>query len=292
VRKPLAFVVASLAWVTAASPASGQFKRPPGVVSGDKTYGLGALRGFSGGASESDAWDKAAGSLRTCDFADGDNGFGSTLVIDGRTDPVFVRASKACSDGTTIFGQFCVMNCPGAATRTTIVRIPGAREVLKQLVTPLPVPRFSPRLEDVTNSNLGGYLVGMPTYFAVEPASWKPVVGRPVVRGGYSMGLTANPVGLEIRINKEWKRCEGSGEIVTTNSLSASIDCATVFTYRGNVTIGVRVRYHHVYTPGGFTAANPPDPAPPTNEYSYSPVLTVPVNVVEVQPVIKTISYK
>jgi hypothetical protein len=281
-------------FIAATTSAEGQtrVRRQPGVVAGDKSYGLGALNGWSGGASDSDAWDKAAGSLRTCDFADGDNGFGSTLVIDGRTDPVFVKASKACSDGTTIFGQFCVMNCPGAATRTTIIRIPGAREALKQLVTPLPTPRFSPRLEDVATSNLGGYLVGMPTYFAVDPASWKPVVGRPVVRGGYSMGLTANPVGLEVRINNKWKRCEGSGVIVTTNSQSASMDCATVFTDRGTISVGVRVRYHHVYTPGGFTAANPPDPAPPTNEFSYSPVLNVPLNIVEVQAVIKDIKYK
>jgi hypothetical protein len=184
------------------------------------------------------------------------------------------------------------MNCPGAATRTTIVRIPGAREALKQLVTPLPTPRFSPRLEDVATSNLGGYLVGMPTYFAVDPASWKPVVGRPVVRGGYSMGLTANPAGLEVRINNKWKRCEGSGAIVTTNSQSASMDCATVFTDRGTTSVGVRVRYHHVYTPGGFSAANPPDPAPPTNEFSYSPVLNVTLNIVEVQAVIRDIKYK
>jgi hypothetical protein len=282
-----ALVLASLVGSEAANARNRDIQ--PEVKAKDLDYGLGGSPSWFAGKTDSDDWDRAAGVLRTCDFAESDSGYGSSLVIDGRTDPVFVRASKDCSDGTTIFGQFCVMNCPGAATRTTIVRIPGVREALKQLVTPLPVPRFSPRVEDVANSNLGGYLVGMPTYFAVEPDSWKPVIGRPVIRMGYSMGVTANPVGLEIRVGSSWKRCDGSGEIVTTNSQTASMECAAIFTRRGTTTVGLRVRYRHVYTPGGFTAANPPVPPPPTNEFSYSPVLNVPINIVEVQPVIKSI---
>jgi hypothetical protein len=285
------FVAAALVLALAGPKTANAKSRPrqPEVLAENKNYGLGGLNAWATGKSDSETWDRAAGQLRSCDFSDSDSGYGSSLVIDGRTDPVFVRASKDCSDGTTIFGQFCVMNCPGAATRTTIVRIPGAREALKELVTPLPTPRFSPRLEDVSNSNLGGYLVGMPTYFAVEPDSWKPIVGRPVIRMGYSMGLTANPVGLEIRIGSTWKRCSGPGEIVTTNSRTASTECAAIFTQRGTTTVGLRVRYSHVYTPGGFTAANPPIPPPPINEFSYSPVLNVPITIVEVQPVIKSI---
>ena len=254
---------------------------PPRAIASKGTYGLGGAPAQKRVDRESVRWDGVRVKVRArrCVFA----GDGSRLIIDGRMDPVFVVAEKSCSDGTTVQGQFCVQNCPGGVGRAQLVELPSAPEVLDLLVTPVPMPRFSPRLEDVRTSNLGGYLVGMRTYFAVDPSSWVPVVGPPVVRGPFQMALTAYPVGLEVSVGDDVMNCLGSGVVVTgANERTADRSCSVVFVENGTANVELRVRYRHVYTATGFV----PVPPVPVNEESFSPVLAVSVPVVEVQPVI------
>ena len=257
---------------------------PPKAIAGNGTYGLGATPGGKKANRESTKWDTTRAKVRsrTCSFA----GDSSRMIIDGRTDPVFVVAEKSCSDGTTIQGQFCVQNCPGAANRTQVIPLPSAPEVLDQLVTPVPIPRFSPQLDHVRTSNLGGYLVGMRTYFAVEPASWRPVDAPPVIRGEYSMELTAYPIGLEITVDDDVMNCDGPGVVVTgATERTADQSCSVVFSENGTSNVEVRIRYRHEYTARGFGSLVPVPPLP-INEQSFSPVLALDVPVVEVQPVI------
>ena len=287
-RKVLAVLAAlSLLGQTSASgvvrhkPKPPPKQTPPKAIAHKGTYGVGGASGEKKANRASGKWDadRAKVRSRTCAFA----GDSTRMIIEGRTDPVFVVAEKSCSDGSTIQGHFCVQNCPGGVTRTQMIELPSAPEVLDQLVTPLPTPRFSPRLEDVRVSNLGGYLVGMRTYFAVEPASWVPIVAPPVVRGPFSMGLTAYPIGLEVTVDDEVLYCDGPGVVVTgANERTADRSCSVAFVENGTANVEMRIRYRHVYTPAGFV----PVPPVPVDEQSFSPVLALAVPVVEVQPVI------
>ena len=288
-RKVVVLALLLSVWLTGHASAASIKERPrkplktspPRAIASRGTYGLGGAPAQKKGDRESVRWDGVRVKVRArrCVFA----GDGTRLIIEGRMDPVFVVAEKSCSDGTTVQGQFCVQNCPGGVGRAQLVELPSAPEVLDLLVTPVPMPRFSPRLEDVRSSNLGGYLVGMRTYFAVDPLSWVPVVGSPVVRGPFQMALTAYPVGLEVSVDDDVMNCLGSGVVVTgANERTADRSCSVVFMESGVANVEVRVRYRHVYTATGFV----PVPPVPVNEESFSPVLALSVPVVEVQPVI------
>jgi hypothetical protein len=204
-------------------------------------------------------------------------------------DPVYAYGTKNCTDGTVIQGAFCVSNCPGAATTTERVELPSLPEIAANLYPPLPTPRFSPPLADVKASNIGGYLVGMRTYFAVEPDSWVDVVVSPLTRAGATLTLTAVPKALEITVADETFECDGPGVVITKANVnqidSLSDKCSVVFEDAGQESVEVRIRYENVYGATGF----PVPPVLPVGEPSFSPPLALVLPIVEVQPVLRTI---
>jgi hypothetical protein len=221
---------------------------------------------------------------RTCP-----QGWARTVPETKPGEPVYAYGRKDCTDGTTIIGAFCVRNCPGAATKEEEVELPSLPEIEANLLPPLPTPRLSPPLENVRASNIGGYLVGMRTYFAVEPSSWTDVVVPPISRAGATLTLTGVPKALEITIGKDTFECDGPGVIITQSNVnqmdSLSDECSVIFEDAGTESVEVRIRYENVYGASGF----PVPPILPVGEPSFSPPLVVTLPIVEVQPVLRTI---
>jgi hypothetical protein len=222
---------------------------------------------------------------RTCDFVS----LTQNPTYANPEDPVYAYGTKNCTDGTVIQGAFCVRNCPGAATTTERVELPSLPEIAANLYPPLPTPRLSPPLADVKASNIGGYLVGMRTYFAVAPESWADVVVPPLTRAGATLTLTAVPKALEITVADETFECDGPGLIITKANVnqidSLSDKCSVIFEDAGQESVEVRIRYENIYGATGF----PIPPVLPVGESSYSPPLALALPIVEVQPVIRSI---
>jgi hypothetical protein len=248
---------------------------------GTGVIGFGSVRKLNDAVKTSTAWDanRVVVRSRTCSFTRLTQN--PDYAPDGA--PVYAYGEKGCTDGAVLTGPFCVRNCPGGATAEERVELPSLPEILNNLNPPLPTPRLSPPLDSVRRSNIGGYLVGMPTYFAVSPESWVDIVVPPLTRGGATLRLTAQPKALEVSLGGETFECDGPGVIITKSNLdSASRDCSVVFENAVSETLRMRIRYENVYV-----AENYPLPLViPVGEESFSPVLELTLPIVEVQPVL------
>lgn len=183
-----------------------------------------------------------------------------------------------CSDGTVRVGAFCIANCPAGAG---VLALPIAADALDALRVPLPRARLSPSLEAVRSSNLGGYLVGVPMYAAVDPADWRPITARADV-AGFWVEVTATPRRLEVEIDDDVLRCDGPGEVVTAdNYRTTSSTCRHVFERRGTATVRMRIVYAHTYSANFATNL-------PAGETGEGPTAVVEIPVVETQPVLQT----
>ena len=173
------------------------------------------------------------------------------------------------------FALACVANCPVGS-----ILPPTPNDVRSALDPPRPVPRTSPSLSAVQTGNLGGYLVGLPIYFAVDPATWIPEI-KSITAAGLTLSVTATPILIDIDVDGEHFQCEGPGEIVgASNWKTTTDDCSHVFTTRGVKPALMTIIYEHVYS------ANFPTDLP-VGELGESPTVTFDMPVVEVQPVLE-----
>jgi hypothetical protein len=297
VRRLIALVVLLLvaSWPTAFAskktnlkPRKPRLVRPaPTGVAGDSNIKIRASNRQKATEKASTKYDtkRTVVRTRTCPL-----GWLRTVIDRKPGEPVYAYGRKDCTDGSTLNGAFCVRNCPGAATKEEEVELPSLPEIEANLLPPLPAPRLSPPLENVRASNIGGYLVGMRTYFAVEPSLWADVVVPPISRAGATLTLTAVPKALEITIGKDAFECDGPGVIITQSNVnqidSLNDECSVIFEDAGTERVEVRIRYENVYGASGF----PVPPILPVGEPSFSPPLVVTLPIVEVQPVLRTLS--
>jgi hypothetical protein len=198
--------------------------------------------------------------------------------------------TRTCEDKSVRFGVFCLENCPvDPLTGLIIIRRPTADDARALLPKVLPIPRLSPPLEKVEDSNIGGYLVGMSTYFGVDPDNWTTPLEATAEAGPYKMHVTAQPIELRVSVNGVLvETCKDSDPIdyVGENWRTTSNKCKFVFTDTGNgeAKVSLQIIYKHTYTP-----TPPEDAVFPINELGASQVNTFDIPLVEVQPVIKSV---
>jgi hypothetical protein len=194
-----------------------------------------------------------------------------------------------CTDGAVQAGIYCFENCPAnPTTGLIIIRQPTADDARALLPKVLPIPRLSPPLEKVENSNIGGYLVGMPTYFGVDEDNWTTPLEATAEEGPYKMHVVAKPVRLEVSVNGTLvKTCTNSEpiEYVGENWRTTSNECKHVFTDRANgeANVSLQIIYAHTY------ASEPPGSPAPNGELGASQINAFDIPLVEVQPVIKSV---
>jgi hypothetical protein len=189
--------------------------------------------------------------------------------------------TRTCEDGSQRVGPL---------TGLIIIRRPTADDARALLPKVLPIPRLSPPLEKVEESNIGGYLVGMPTYFGVDPDNWSTPLEATAQAGPYKMHVLAQPIELKVSVNGVLvKTCANDDpiEFVGENWRTTSNDCKHVFTAKANgeANVSLQIIYRHTYTP------TPPEGAVfPANEIGASQINAFDIPLVEVQPVIKSIT--
>jgi hypothetical protein len=199
-------------------------------------------------------------------------------------------ATRTCTDGEVQAGIYCLANCPvNPATGFVIFRQPtpdDARELPPKI---LPIPRLSPPLDKVENSNIGGYLVGMPTYFGVDEDNWTTPLEATAEEGQYKMHVVAKPLRLEVQVDGELVRtCTGNQPVdyVGNNWQTTANDCKHVFTDTtdGTANVSLQIIYEHTYR------SEPPGAPAPAGELGASQVNNFDIPLAEVQPVIKSVS--
>ncbi len=197
---------------------------------------------------------------------------------------------RSCDDGLVLAGVFCFENCPiNPLTGLVIIRRPSADDARALLPKVLPVPRLSPPLEKVKNSNLGGYLIGMPTYFGVDPYNWNVPLDVTATEGPYSMQVIATPIRLEVKVDgKLVQTCTGSDPVdyVGSDWRTTKNACRHVFTDRadGEANVSLQIIYANTYTP------SPPGVPVPVGELFASQTNEFAIPLTEVQPVIKSVT--
>ncbi len=170
----------------------------------------------------------------------------------------------------------CVANCPNGSA---FFVLPDPDDMPDLIPYFTPTPRLSPTLEHARTGTMGGYLVGIPMYMAIQPAEWHDLVARAEVNGQF-IEVIAHPIRLDFTIGGEQVSCNGPGEIVTgANWRTTTSTCRHLFTVRGDATLTMTIVYAHTYTSNFATVL-------PVGETGHSPTITETLPVVESQVII------
>jgi hypothetical protein len=201
---------------------------------------------------------------------------GYTWVLNGVS---YQTGFMHCSDGTIFLRTICVANCPNGSA---FYVLPEPEDMPNLIPYFTPTPRLSPTLEHARTGTIGGYLVGIPMYLAVQPDQWHDLTATADVNGQW-ITVVAHPMRLEFTVGDKPISCDGPGEIVTGATWRTTTStCSHLFTKRGDATLTMRIVYEHTYTSNFATGL-------PVGETGQSPAITETLPVVESQVIITRI---
>lgn len=173
------------------------------------------------------------------------------------------RISLACGDNTYEATRCTNGDCPEPAPVP-----PSGADVAAQLIDELPLAQPVPILSPALDRPDASIIVGLPFFWAVDPAQWEPITlgGIGCVQTAcVSAEATAVPTYVYLEPGDEPGRidtCQRPGTVVRSaeEADAAGDDCAYVFQNRGNFNGAVGIHYEITWTstdpnnPGGTDA--------------------------------------